>query len=230
MPRRPRLVLWDIDHTLIDTGGVGREVFAAAFRQVTGVTLRKMASVHGRTEQVIFAETAALHELDRKAYDFADFARALADGYRDRAGEMRERGHALPGAAAILAALDATDGVVQTVVSGNPREVSLVKLAVFGLDTAIDFSLGAYGDEQTERPELVRAARRCAGERYGVVFDRENTVIIGDTPADVEAGLRGDARVIAVATGSSDVRELSQAAHVLANLADTSAVVALVLG
>ncbi|MFI6588342.1 HAD family hydrolase [Embleya sp. NPDC050493] len=229
MPR-PRLVLWDIDHTLIDTGGVGREVFAAAFRRVTGTPLREMASVHGRTERVIFAETAELHGLDPRGCDFADFAQALAEGYRERAGEMRERGHALPGAAAILAALDAAEGVVQTVVSGNPRAVSLVKLAVFGLDAPIDFSLGAYGDDHTERPELVRTARRLAGLRHGVAFDRGNTFIVGDTPADVDAGLRGGATVVAVTTGSSDARELSGAAHVVADLSDTSEVLALLLG
>ncbi|OPC84262.1 hypothetical protein B4N89_28000 [Embleya scabrispora] len=227
---RHRLVLWDIDHTLIDTGGVGRQVFADAFRHVTGVSMREQASVHGRTEQVIFADTARLHDLDPDAFDFGDFATALADGYRARAAEMRERGHALPGAASILAALHKEDGVVQTVVSGNPRSVSRIKLEMFGLDERIDFSLGAYGDDHTERPELVRAARRLAEVRYGTAFDEANTLIIGDTPADIDAGLQGGARVIAVATGASDRGALSHADHVLDDLSDTAAVVELVCG
>ncbi|MFE5327278.1 HAD family hydrolase [Embleya sp. NPDC056575] len=225
---RHRLVLWDIDHTLIDTGGVGREVFADAFGKVTGVTMRKQARVHGRTEQVIFGDTARLHNLDPNEFTFSDFANALADGYRARAAEMRERGHALPGAASILAALDKKDGVVQTVVSGNPQTVSRVKLEVFGLDACIDFGLGAYGDDHVERPELVRAARRLAEARYGTPFGEANTLIIGDTPADVDAGRHGGARVIAVATGASDKDALSRADHVLDDLSDTAAVVELV--
>ncbi|MEU0937548.1 haloacid dehalogenase-like hydrolase [Embleya sp. NPDC005971] len=227
MPRH-RLVLWDIDHTLIDTGGVGREVFADAFHKVTGVSMREQASVHGRTEQVIFADTARLHGLAPDSFDFADFANALADGYRGRAAEMRERGHALPGAASALAALDEQEGVVQTVVSGNPRAVSHVKLEVFGLDERIDFALGAYGDDHTARPELVRAARELAGQRYGILFDETNTVIIGDTPADVDAGREGGARVIAVATGASGRDALSGADHVFADLSETAALVELV--
>jgi phosphoglycolate phosphatase-like HAD superfamily hydrolase len=229
MPR-PRLVLWDIDHTLIDTGGVGREVFADAFLKVTGIRMRKQASVHGRTERVIFGDTAELHGLAPGDYDFADFAQALADGYRDRAAEMRERGHALPGTAAILAALAATEGIVQTVVSGNPRAVSVIKLAVFGLDGPIDFDLGAYGDDHCERPELVRTARRLASKRHGVEFGRENTIVIGDTPADVEAGRDGGAAVVAVTTGRSDAQALSGATHVLRDLSDTANVVALIRG
>ncbi|MFE3202282.1 HAD family hydrolase [Embleya sp. NPDC059237] len=225
---RHRLVLWDIDHTLIDTGGVGREVFAEAFRQVTGVTMREQASVHGRTEQVIFGDTARLHGLDPDAFVFGDFADALAEGYLARAAEMRERGHALPGAASILAALEMEDGVVQTVVSGNPRSVSRIKLEVFGLDERIDFDLGAYGDDHTERPELVRAARQLAESHYGTAFDERNTLIIGDTPADVDAGRQGGAKVIAVATGASDKAALSHADHVLENLSDTARIVELV--
>ncbi|WP_424644839.1 HAD family hydrolase [Embleya sp. AB8] len=229
MPRR-RLVLWDIDHTLIATGGVGRQVFADAFLEITGLPMQQQAGVNGRTEQVIFRETVVLHGLNPSAYVFADFAQALADGYRARAAEMRERGHALPGAAAILAALADMEGIVQTVVTGNPREVGVIKLAVFGLDRAIDFAIGAYGDDHTDRPELVRTARHLAEQRYGTHFGRDNTVIIGDTPADVEAGRDGGATVIAVATGSNDAQALSGAAHVLPDLADTETVVSLVCG
>ncbi|GCD98002.1 HAD family hydrolase [Embleya hyalina] len=225
---RHRLVLWDIDHTLIATGGVGREVFADAFRRVTGVTMREQASVHGRTEQVIFGDTARVHGLDPGEFAFPDFADALADGYRTRAAEMRERGHALPGAASLLAALAEKPGVVQTVVSGNPRSVSRIKLEVFGLDGLVDFSLGAYGDDHIDRPELVRAARELADARYGTSFTAADTVIIGDTPADVDAGRQGGARVIAVATGASDKDALAHADHVLDDLSDTARIVELV--
>lgn len=94
-----RLVLWDIDHTLIETGGVGREVFAAAFAAVTGRPMERMAEVSGRTGLAIFRETLELHGISPSQVSFPDFAQLLTRGYLERAHEMRARGRVLPGAA-----------------------------------------------------------------------------------------------------------------------------------
>lgn len=104
-----RLVLWDIDHTLIDTRGVGRELSAAAFQRATGQPMREQAKIDGITESVIFRETAKLHGLTTDRADFERFADALTEEHVKQAGELRERGHALPGAAAALDALAALD-------------------------------------------------------------------------------------------------------------------------
>ncbi|CAM5718502.1 hypothetical protein SALBM135S_02762 [Streptomyces alboniger] len=115
------LVLWDIDHTLMATGGLGRELWAEAFREVTGVEMREQASVTGSTERVILRETARLHDVPYSAGLFDSFAEALSAVHVRRAAELRERGHALPGAAAVLAHL-AERGVRQTVGDGQrPR-------------------------------------------------------------------------------------------------------------
>src|SRR5882757_4905895 len=58
------LVLWDVDHTLIDSGGVGGEIYAAAFENITGQALEQMAEMPGRTEPVIFRDTLALHRIE----------------------------------------------------------------------------------------------------------------------------------------------------------------------
>jgi phosphoglycolate phosphatase-like HAD superfamily hydrolase len=79
-----RLVLWDIDHTLIETGGVGGEVFRTAFEHVTGKAIEELADVTGRTEQVIFADTLKLHGLTDPGDYFPKFTQALADEYRAR--------------------------------------------------------------------------------------------------------------------------------------------------
>ncbi|MER0448488.1 haloacid dehalogenase-like hydrolase [Streptomyces sp. Edi4] len=211
-----RLVLWDIDHTLISTRGVGRELSAAAFRQATGQEMREQAKIDGITEPVIFRETAKLHGLATGRQEFEAFAKALTEEHLARSGELRERGHALAGAAAALAALDAAD-VTQTVVSGNVRAVSEIKLAVFGLDRHIRWELGAYGEDDDERARLVQLALERSGVAAG------DAVLIGDTPADVEAGLANGVRVIAVATGSSSEDELRGAGPfmVLPDLSDT---------
>ncbi|MBK3587014.1 haloacid dehalogenase-like hydrolase, partial [Streptomyces sp. MBT57] len=118
-----KLVLWDIDHTLIATRGVGRKLFGKAFEEVTGTVMREQAIVDGMTEPVIFRETADLHGIRSDRAMFEDFARRSADLHRLHAHELRERGHALPGAAAALAALAGMEGVVQSVVTGNIRPV-----------------------------------------------------------------------------------------------------------
>jgi phosphoglycolate phosphatase len=227
-----RMVLWDIDHTLIDTRGVGRELSAAAFEQVTGVPMRKQAKIDGITEPVIFRETAKLHGLTTGRVEFEAFASALIAGHLARVPVLRERGHALPGAASVLEALAAIPGVVQTVVSGNVRGVAEIKLATFGLDRHIAWDLGAFGEDDDVRAELVRTSLKRASAVLGGQVVPQDAVLIGDTTADVDAGRDAGVRVIAVATGRSTAADLRHAGaqHVLAGLSDTAAVVALVTG
>ncbi|WP_312866210.1 hypothetical protein [Streptomyces boluensis] len=109
----PRLLLWDIDHTLIETRGVGRALSAAAFEQVTGKRMRAQAAISGIAEPVIFREPAKLHGLKTTRADFERFAQVLAEEHVANARDLRERGAALPGTAAALEALH-TAGVRQT--------------------------------------------------------------------------------------------------------------------
>lgn len=217
------LVLWDIDHTLISTRGVGRELSAAAFEETLGRPMEEQAAIDGITEPVIFRETAKLHGLATDRGDFERFADALAEQHLKRTPELRERGHALPGAASALAALDAA-GVVQTVVSGNIRRVSEIKLEVFGLDRHIRWELGAYGEDDDIRAELVRLSL----ERSGV--SASDAVLIGDTPADVEGAHGNGVRAIGVATGKSGEAQLRDAGAevVLPDLRDTGRLVELI--
>lgn len=221
-----RLVLWDIDHTLIDTRGVGRDLSATAFRQVTGQTMKEQAKIDGITEAVIFRETARLHGITADRDDFDRFADALTEQHRRNAAELRERGHALPGAATALDTLAAAPELTQSVVTGNVRRVARIKLQVFGLDRHIRWDLGAYGEERDERGDLVALAL----ERAGV--PAAEAVLIGDTPADVAAGLQQGVRVLAVASGRSDDRELRQAGAdvVLSSLEDVHLLATLVGG
>jgi len=226
-----RLVLWDIDHTLIDTGGVGREIYATAFEQVTGRPMERQADPSGRTEPDIFQDTLAIHGIEPSDHDLARFADALAAGYAAQTPRLRERGHALPGAAAALAALAATPGVIQSVLTGNFKPVAVTKLATFGLDTHIDFDVGAYGSDNPVRAKLVGVARQHASTKYHMVFGNQTTILVGDTPSDVAAGHQGGASVIAVASGRSTVEELQAARPevILPNLTDTPAVVKAIL-
>ncbi|MFB8347892.1 HAD family hydrolase [Streptomyces niveus] len=217
------LVLWDIDHTLIETRGVGRDLSAAAFAEVTGQPMREQATIDGITEAVIFRETAKLHGLTTDRVDFERFAHALAQQHVVHAAELRERGSALIGAAAALDAL-AVANVRQTVVTGNVRAVAEIKLNVFGLDTHIEWDIGAYGEDADLRPALVDLALARSSTAAG------ETVLIGDTLADVEGGLENGVRVIAVATGRSSSAELRDAGaqHVLDDLTNTARLVEII--
>jgi phosphoglycolate phosphatase-like HAD superfamily hydrolase len=225
------LVLWDVDHTLMETRGVGAELFRSAFSQATDRELVYPAEVTGRTEPAIFRETVELHHIPYNAALFDRYAILLAAGYEAHAAELARRGRALPGAHAAITALGQADGIVQSVLTGNLRPVAETKLKTFGLDAGLDLDLGAYGSDHDKRACLVPIARRRAANKHGAHFDGQDTVLIGDSPSDVQAGLDSGTRVIAVATGRNSAAELRQAGAplVLANLQDTRAVVEAVL-
>lgn len=217
----PRLlVLWDIDHTLIETRGVGRAIYDRAFPVATGKPLSELAAIAGRTELDIMAESLRINGVDPTTEAVAALARALVQGYTDAVDELRTVGRALPGAHQVLADLANDPYVYQTVLSGNLREVARIKLKTFELHQYLDLDAGAYGDDDSNRARLVAIAQRRAGDRAAIAFDAGSTVLIGDTPNDVEAGLTAGTHVIAVATGKSSTDDLqrSGARYVAADL------------
>src|SRR5690606_39068812 len=140
--------------------------------QVTGRKINRLADVTGRTEQVIFRETLDLYGIEDPGDYFPKFVETQAAGYRARADEMRRRGRALPGAREALAALAELPNITQTVLTGNPRPSAAEKLRVFSLDDELDLDSGAYGTDDSVRPNLVGVARQRATERHGVTFTR----------------------------------------------------------
>ncbi len=226
------LVLWDIDHTLINIGGVSRDIYADAFEAATGQVMRQLADMAGRTERAITVDTLRMHGIEASDLLLDSFSGALAEAFVTYETAIRERGRVLDGARETLALLADREDVIQSVLTGNMEPIAIGKLKAFDLDHLVDFKVGAYGMDHEERPELVRLAQERAGSKYGQVFTRENTVLVGDTPNDVLAGNLGGARVVAVATGSCDAGTLRDAGAelVLPNLADTETVVRAVLG
>ncbi len=226
------LVSWDIDHTLIDTGGVGGEIYKTAFKEVTGRSLEKMANVSGRTEPTIFRENLKMVGIDAPADLFTTFAQHQARGYAERADEMRERGRVLPGIPEALRAIDAEPDLIQSVLTGNTRPSSENKLRAFGLDGFLDLDSGAYGTDDDTRANLVGIARQRATKTHGAAFGPAATVLIGDTPSDVIAARDGGARIIAVATGKDSTDDLAAegAAVVFPELTDTAALLRAIRG
>ncbi|GAB2790765.1 haloacid dehalogenase-like hydrolase [Amycolatopsis magusensis] len=205
------LLLWDIDHTLIETRGVGRAIYDRAFPAATGRPLAKLASISGRTELDIMRESLRVNGIEPTEAMVNRLAAALTEGYEDAREELATVGRALPGAEETLAELARNPTVHQAVLSGNLRSVSRIKLEVFGLKRFLDLDSSAYGDDHVSRPELVKIAQGRARERIGGRFDNADTVLIGDTPNDVQAALTAGVRIVAVATGKSSMDELRDA-------------------
>ena len=185
----------------------------------------------GRTDLSITPELFGQHGIAEAApYLDAFFAR-YADEFTARQPAMAEHGRVLPGAAAVLAALHEHPDVVQTLVTGNIAAVGVGKVAAFGLDRFLDTGLGGYGDDHPVRAELVRRARERAEAVHGPFAD-DQVLVIGDTVLDVGAALAAGVVAVGVATGPATTRELSDAGahHVLDDLADVEATVALLAG
>lgn len=221
------LVLWDIDHTLIDNGGVSKETYAAAFEILTGQPASHRARTDGRTDPEIMRDLLRQHGIEPTSEHMAGLHDALTGAMKAKTTALRERGHALPGAKEAIAALKAVPGVIQSVLSGNIRDNAYVKLSTFDLADDLDWEVGGYGSDSNYRPALVKVAQDRAQQQCAVPFDAANTVLIGDTVRDVRAALQGGARIVAVTTGTDTPETLHAegATVVLPNLHDTTAVV-----
>ena len=232
---RGHLVLWDVDHTLIDAGGLSPHLYGLVFSALFGRELPAVAPMAGRTDRAIAIEVLTLAGVAQPQQRVAAFHRLLAAHAAGIAGLVAERCRILPGAAEAMAALAGPSGgpgVVQSLLTGNVRALAEMKLGPLGLTDHLDFDIGAYGDVHEVRAELVPAARASAARRYGSDFGGQATVLIGDTPLDVGAALATGARAVGVATGPFTAEDLAAAgAHaVLPDLADTPAVLSAILG
>ncbi len=223
------LVLWDVDYTLLSADGLGTRLYEVVFRELYGRELPAVAPKAGRTDRAIIADTLALAGLPAPRAQVDAFLAALARTVTD--SSVRAQVRPMAGASDAIAAL-ASPGIRQSVLTGNIRPLAALKLGLAGLGDHLDLDAGAYGDAHEVRAELVGVARSAAGELYRADFSGWSTVLVGDTPLDVEAALATGARAVAVATGSYSAAELTAAgAHaLLPDLTDTALVLAAITG
>lgn len=220
------IVLWDIDHTLIDNAGVSKEIYAAAYETATGGRPVEPAVTQGRTDRLIMRSMFRRNGVDEP--EWPQIEAALVEAGEERLEILRERGTALPGVWEALKEASVHEGWVSSVLTGNIAANARVKLAAFGLDGLLDLSVGAYGADAEERPRLVDIARRRVHRDRGLPIGTP-VVLVGDTPRDVEAALTSGAHVIAVATGADSPSALAAAGArvVLPDLTDTDRVLRL---
>jgi phosphoglycolate phosphatase len=229
---RPLLVLWDVDQTLIDTGAVTRQAYAAAFAETVGRRLERPWQFNGRTELAAVTEVLRAHGVSPAPALVDSFIARIVAELHDRADQMTRDGRVLPGAEAALRACRAITGVHQSVLTGNLYPLAALKISVFGLADHLDLRLGAFGGDAIDRTALPPHAWQRAHRHTGHRFSGADTIIVGDTLLDVATGAAAGARVVAVATGPATVDQLRAAgAHaVMPDLTDTRAVVDAILG
>ena len=224
--QKTTLLLWDIDGTLIASGGAGMKALQVALKTTFGLD-GSLATIDfaGRTDTWIMREVFRKFSLPATEENFTRFF----DGYVRELPNALHNPHArvLPGAREILRAAAAHGGFAQGLLTGNKRAGAQAKLAHHGLWD--HFAFGAFGDDAELRNDLGPHALRRAREAHGLDFPANRTWIIGDTPHDIACGKIIGARTLAVATGGSTVDELRAHAPdaILNALSDTAAVLGL---
>lgn len=229
-----RLILWDIDGTLVSCGRWGRLALEVGASEAAGIAEPPHVEMSGKTDPQIVGEILAMAGLaPDRIEDSVPAALAVAER---KLAEWRPQiaagGFVQPGVEALLERLAASDGVRQTVVTGNVVRNARVKLAVFGLDRYVDFEVGAYGSDHADRDRLVPIALARVHERRGDAFAPEEAWVIGDTEHDLRCARAAGSHCVLVGTGKSgfeSVRDLD-ADRVLEDLSDTDGVLELLLG
>jgi phosphoglycolate phosphatase-like HAD superfamily hydrolase len=227
-----RLVLFDIDGTLLWSDGAGRRAMERALTHVYGTAGEPGYRYDGKTDRQIVRELmrGEGHEDARIDGSMERLVDAYLDGLRRELAEGTRNVRVLPGVPELLDALERRHDVVLGLLTGNLADGAAVKLGAAGIDIG-RFRVNAFGSDHEHRPELPAVAQRRARELLGLELHGERVVIIGDTPADIECGRGIGARAIGVATGRYGVEELRAhgPAAVFEDLADTAAVVDAVL-
>lgn len=224
------IVLWDIDNTLLYSGGAGSLGMARAFADLYGVhDAFSRVEFSGRTDTAIFSDAALLHGIAE-----ADLARELQrfqDAYSPHLEQafLEVSGRLMPGIEDILAALAARADVTLGLGTGNFRRAGELKLRHFGIDAHFPGMQGGFGEDAHARDAVIRMGiERLAGGRR----DGDRVVVIGDTPHDISAAKANDAFALGVATGRDSVEELlaCEADAALADLSDVEQALAIIYG
>jgi phosphoglycolate phosphatase len=229
-----KLVLFDIDGTILLTAGAGRRAIVAAITQEIGSNARlNEVRFDGKTDPQIVTELLEAagqrgpHAPERVAAVCARYVGLL----EQELGRPTTRTTVMPGVHRLLASLEANQGVVLGLLTGDMAAGATLKLSAAGLDPR-RFRVGAYGSDAAHRPDLPPIAARRAEPYFGRVPSGSEVVIIGDTPADIACGGCISARAVGVATGAYSVEDLagSRPHAVFENLSDTERVLEAILG
>ena len=202
-----KVILFDIDGTLVLTGGAGVRGMARAFEQLFSVPdAFQTIDVPGRTDSWILADALALHGVVCDAAGAARFREVYLGHLREELQRPGPRKGMMPGVDLLLDALQQRDDVYLALLTGNYEEAARLKLEYFDLWRY--FRCGAFGDGALDRNGLLPKALIRIRECGGPTVAARDVIVVGDTPLDVACAAAGGARSIAVATGGYDADAL----------------------
>jgi phosphoglycolate phosphatase-like HAD superfamily hydrolase len=204
-----KAVLWDIDGTLLTTGGAGAIAWQRAFGELYDVEANidehtRAGMTDPEITEIIFAAVVGREGTpEEHAAVVAKYLEYMPDAVAESTGyEVK------PGIAETLARL-AEEGVLQGIVSGNVEPAARIKLERGNLNKYLSF--GGFGSDDRDRVKVTERAIERGAEAAGGALDLAATISVGDTPRDVSAGHGAGIRVVGVATGSYKVGELEEA-------------------
>jgi len=221
-------LLFDIDGTLISTGGAGGAALTGFFCEEFAVERPANVAFSGRTDRAIATNLFDEHEIE----DSDDNWQRLRQGYVGRLSvELpRREGRVLPGVVELLESVRELEHVAVGLLTGNVVTGAKIKLTHYGLYPY--FAFGGYGDVHRSRDDVARAAVDAARSHLGERFHEDRVWVIGDTPHDITCARAVNARVLAVATGIHQRDELAAASpdELRDDLSDTDQIHRLLLG
>jgi phosphoglycolate phosphatase-like HAD superfamily hydrolase len=197
---KTKLILFDIDGTLLTSGGAGERCLGLALQDRYGVENGMHGiEIAGRTDTGIAKQILRKIGVTETSEEIHGFLNA----YLQHLARLLPvtKGRLLPGVIPLLNALRATPEVALGLLTGNLQRGAELKLKHYGIWDYFEF--GAFADDHHDRNELGNFARSRARERHGAEFESANIYVIGDTPHDITCARAFGAKAIGVATGGS---------------------------
>jgi phosphoglycolate phosphatase-like HAD superfamily hydrolase len=202
-------ILFDIDGTLLHTGGAGAVAWQRAFLELYDVEANieehtRAGMTDPEIAELVFKEVMGREGSEtERAEAIGCYLGHLADAVKESEGYF-----VIEGIHELLPKL-AEQGVLLGIVTGNIEPAAHIKLARGDLDKYFDF--GGFGSDSRSRTELTKRAVERGGEAAGRPLDLERTIAVGDTPRDIKAGHGAGIRVVGVATGTYSVKHQREA-------------------
>ncbi len=205
-----KLLLFDLDGTLILTGGAGTRALERTFQKLYGIreALTDGVRFHGRTDPAIirdifqkkFGRNYSPEESENIRKEYLVF---LKEEVKNSSGYTL-----MSGVPDLLIHLSARDDILLGLATGNIEEAAWIKLDRSGI--GVFFKFGGFGSDSEDREELIRAAISRGSKLLGYSVDNKKVFVIGDTPLDIVHGRAVGALTVAVATGYYSIKELGK--------------------